>query len=100
MNRLLNQQYNLLPDFFHGQRILILQPAINQSRICKLITFDALAVIHVIIYALSCADITMSDACLYDASVNNETWLHTQLFHFFKYSQGSLEVTCFPINLY
>jgi hypothetical protein len=77
VNGLLNQQKNLLPYLFHGQRILILQPAINQSRICELITFDALAVIHVIVYALSCADITMSDARLDDASVNNETWLHT-----------------------
>jgi hypothetical protein len=90
MNRLLNQQYNLLPYLFHGQRILILEPAINQSRICKLIAFDALAVIHVIIYALSSADITVPNARLYDASVNNETWLDTQLFHFFKYTQGSL----------
>jgi hypothetical protein len=77
VNGLLNQQYNLLPYLFHGQSILILEPAINQSRICKLITFDALAVIHVIVYALSCADITVPDARLDDASVNNETWLDT-----------------------
>jgi len=99
VNGLLNQQKNLLSNLFHGQGVLILQPAVNQSRICELITLNSLAVIHVIVYALSCAHITVPNACLDDASVNNETWLHTQLFHLFKNSQGSLEVTCFPIYL-
>lgn len=99
VNGLFYKLENLLPYLLHWQGFLILQPAIDKCRICKLITFDSLAVIHIIIYALSSANISMSDTSLNEASVNNQTRQDPYLLHLFENSERSLEIPCLPINL-